>query len=151
MPVAKSLGAVLGAGLLASGSAPFLEKMPDIFGGIASKGKGAADSIGSIASKVKGLGGNVNLTNFAKGFETVRGKIGGLKVGMTDMEGLFGMMNSGFLKVGGTVTEVQDKFPRLTKTVAIYEYCVYILFLTIIKRYCESFYIVVGNMEVRKH
>lgn len=108
---------VFASGFAAIKAAPFLEKMPDIFGGIASKGKGAADSIGSIAGKAKELGGKVNLTNFAKGFETVRGKIGGLKVGMTDMEGLFGMMDSGFLKVGGAVTKVQDKFPRLTKTV----------------------------------
>lgn len=115
-PIIPLLSVIGTAGGLA-GALPIVSKLSDGFNSIASKGKGAADSIGSIAGKAKELGGKVNLTNFAKGFEMVRGKIGGLKVGMTDMEGLFGMMDSGFLKVGGAVTKVQDKFPRLTKTV----------------------------------
>lgn len=119
LPLAKNLGAVLGAGLLASGSAPFLEKMPDIFGGIASKGKGAADSIGSIASKVKGLGGNVNLTNFAKGFETARSKMSGFRIGMLDVGEVFDNVDNTILNTSSRLLDLGDEFPKLGKVASV--------------------------------
>lgn len=62
---------VFASGFAAIKAAPFLEKMPDIFGGIASKGKGAADSIGSIAGKAKGLGKSFNLSSISGKFDSV--------------------------------------------------------------------------------
>lgn len=107
------------SGFAALKVSPALEKMPDIFSGITSKGASVADSIGSIAGKVKGLGSNVNLTNFAKGFETARSKMSGFKVGMVEMDDIFAGMDNGMLKASSGLANMGEKFPKVSKAASL--------------------------------
>lgn len=69
-PIIPLLSVIGTAGGLA-GALPIVSKLSDGFTSIASKGKGAADSIGSIASKAKGLGKSFNLSSISGKFDSV--------------------------------------------------------------------------------
>lgn len=69
-PIIPLLSVIGTAGGLA-GALPIVSKLSDGFTSIASKGKGAADSIGSIASKAKGLGKSFNLQSISGKFDSV--------------------------------------------------------------------------------
>lgn len=119
MPTLVKFGSVLGAGILASGSAPFLEKMPSIFSSMADKGGLAAKSIGDIAGRAKELSGKANLTNFAKGFETARSKLGGFKIGMLDVGEVFDNVDNTILNTSSKLISLGNEFPKLGKAASI--------------------------------
>ena len=74
--------------------------------------------INSVIDKTKGFAkSHVTVTNFAKGFETARSKLGGFKLGMTDMSTVFADVDNVIGKSAGGIVKFQDKFPKLTSTV----------------------------------
>ncbi|MDM8212781.1 tape measure protein [Enterococcus hirae] len=109
-PLLATLGAATGL----SAALPILSKFNSGFSAISSKGRQVISAFGEIGAKGAELGKKVNLTNFAKGFETAREKLGGFKIGFLDLGEVFGNLDQNFLKVGSGVLSLQEKFPKLT-------------------------------------
>ena len=101
---------LLGGALTLSGALPILSKLNTGFINLDSASKSLGSSLGAIGRKF-------NLTNFAKGFETARSKLGGFKLGFLDLGKAFDAIDSGFLKIGLKVIDLQNKFPRLSSSI----------------------------------
>lgn len=106
--------AAIGSGVGLSGMLPILGHMNQGFSFLTTKGELFGSTLSNVAGKGLEMSKGINLTNFAKGFESARSKLDGFKIGMIDASSVFGRLDSGFLKVGSSVTGLQDKFPKLT-------------------------------------
>lgn len=111
-PLLAGLGAATGL----SGMLPVLSGLNQGFSLLTTKGELFGSTLSNVAGKGLEMSKGINLTNFAKGFESARSKLDGFKIGMIDTSSVFGKLDSGFSKVGSSVTGLQDKFPKLSST-----------------------------------